>query len=178
MNCFLHVLTLQWNAWHAKQEHPNTFNPSQYKKCRLVVLFRKNVNTPNSLHHRRYIVWAVLILVFLPVAIFAAWTGVTLSYSYSQGERAGYVQKLSRKGWLCKTWEGELAMVTVPGSTPQMFNFSIRNESVAKQVLDAAGQRVALTYNQHQGVPTRCFGETEYFVTGVRPLGLDPAIRP
>lgn len=120
---------------------------------------------------RRYILWAVVLLLILPGIAFATWIAITLRFSYSHGERAGYVQKLSNKGWLCKTWEGELAMVNVPGSTPQIFNFSIRDGAVAKQVLDAAGQRVALTYDQHQGVPTRCFGETEYYVTGVRALG-------
>jgi hypothetical protein len=113
----------------------------------------------------------VLFLLILPAAIFAGWVAVTLHYSYSQGERAGYVQKLSKKGYVCKTWEGELAMVNVPGSTPQIFAFSIRDEAIAKQVMEAEGQRVALTYDQHQGVPTKCFGETEYYITGVRALG-------
>ena len=128
-------------------------------------------NSPEVRHVRRYIVLAAVLFFLLPAAAFAAWTAITLSYSYSQGERTGYVQKLSRKGWLCKTWEGELAIVNLPGSNPQIFNFSIRDELVAKQVLADAGQRVALNYNQHQGVPTRCFGETEYFITGVRALG-------
>ncbi len=122
-------------------------------------------------HVGRFIALGAILLIVLPLAAFAAWTAITLSYSYSQGERTGYVQKLSKKGWLCKTWEGELAIVNIPGSTPQIFSFSIRDESIAKQVLAGAGQRVALNYDQHQGVPTRCFGETEYFITGVRALG-------
>ena len=134
--------------------------------------------TPNSSHLRRNLILAAIILLLVPAAVFAAWTAITLSYSYSQGERAGYVQKLSRKGWLCKTWEGELAMISVPGTAPQIFEFSIRDEAVARQALEAAGQRVALTYDQHQGVPTRCFGESQYFITGVRLLGPDSAIRP
>jgi len=36
---------------------------------------------------------------------------ITLQVVYSDGERVGYIQKISRKGWVCKTWEGELAMV-------------------------------------------------------------------
>lgn len=94
-----------------------------------------------------------------------------LHVSYSTGERAGYVQKISKKGWVCKTWEGELAMVNLPGTAPQIFAFSVRDEAVARQLLDAAGQRAALMYDQHRGVPTHCFGETEYFITRVRPLG-------
>ncbi len=98
------------------------------------------------------------------------YTWATLSWSYSDGERAGYVQKFSRKGWLCKTWEGELAMVSIPGSMPEKFYFSVRDATVAEQINRTIGQRVALSYQQHKGVPTRCFAETEYFVTTVKPL--------
>src|SRR4051812_34888074 len=109
------------------------------------------------------------ILVLVPVLIFTLWTWVTLGYAYSRGERAGYVQKLSKKGWLCKTWEGELAMVNLPGSvTPQIFNFTVRNDSVAQVIEADLGKRVSLTYEEHRGVPSSCFGETDYFVTNVR----------
>jgi hypothetical protein len=86
-------------------------------------------------------------------------------------ERAGYVQKISQKGWVCKTWEGELAMSTFPGTAPQLFTFSVRNDAIARKRQDAAGQRVALSYEQHKGVPTACFGETEYYIVSVRTLG-------
>jgi hypothetical protein len=122
---------------------------------------------------RRWKLWLVLvgILVVLPVLVLAAYTWVTLHYTYSSGERTGYVQKISRKGWICKTWEGELAMTTVPGTAPQIFPFTVRNDATARQIEQAAGHRVALSYEQHKGVPTSCFGETEYFVTGVRTTG-------
>lgn len=125
--------------------------------------------TPRS--SKRWILLTILLLVIVPALGFAAWVWSTLHFSYSTGERTGYVQKISKKGWVCKTWEGELAMVNLPGATPQLFAFSVRDEAVAKQLMDAAGQRVALMYNQHRGVPTHCFGETEYFITSVRPLG-------
>jgi len=112
-----------------------------------------------------------LFLVVLPAVLFAGYTWVTLHYAYSTGERSGYVQKISKKGWLCKTWEGELAMATVPGTAPQIFPFSVRDDAVAHRIEQAAGQRVALSYEQHKGVPSSCFGETEYFVTGVRAIG-------
>jgi hypothetical protein len=115
--------------------------------------------------------WFLLIFLVLPVALIAAYTWLTLHFAYSTGERAGYVQKISSKGWLCKTWEGELAMTTVPGTAPQIFPFSVRDDAVARRIEQAAGQRVALSYEQHKGVPTSCFGETEYFITGVRPIG-------
>ncbi len=122
---------------------------------------------------RRWILIAVLVLVVLPVAGLALWTWAALNYSYSSGERAGYVQKISRKGWICKTWEGELAMTTQPGTAPQIFPFSVRDEATAQKIAKATGQRVTLSYEQHVGLPSNCFGETEYFVSGVQ---VQPAV--
>jgi hypothetical protein len=110
----------------------------------------------------------LLLLVVLVIAVPVLWVWITLSYDYSDGERAGYVQKFSRKGWVCKTWEGELALVNLPGAMPEIFHFSVRDDDVAKRIQDVVGKRVALTYEQHIGVPTSCFGETEYFVVNVR----------
>lgn len=96
------------------------------------------------------------------------YTLFTLHWSYSKGERVGFVQKLSKRGWVCKTEEGELAMVNMPGQAAQMFQFTVRDDAIAKQIEDYSGHRVVLEYEQHQGIPSSCFGETEYFVTGVR----------
>lgn len=127
--------------------------------------------SPSPRRGRRWIAIAFTVIVILPILGFAAWSAITLHVSYSTGERVGYVQKISKKGWACKTWEGELAMVSMPGTLPQIFSFTIRDDATARKVMDAAGQRVALTYEQHLWVPTQCFGETEYFITGVRALG-------
>jgi hypothetical protein len=120
---------------------------------------------------RRWKLWLFLFLVVLPVLLFCAYTWSALHFVYSTGQRTGYIQKISKKGWVCKTWEGELAMSTVPGTAPQIFQFSVRDDATAYKIEQAAGQRVSLTYEQHKGVPTSCFGETEYFVTGVRAVG-------
>jgi len=120
---------------------------------------------------QRWGLWLFTIFLIVPAVLVTLYTWAALHYAYSSGERAGYVQKISRKRWLCKTWEGELAMTTVPGTAPQIFQFSVRNNTTAQKIEQAAGQRVALTYEQHKGVPTSCFGETEYFVTGVRAIG-------
>ena len=113
----------------------------------------------------------VLFLIVLPALLLAAYTWLTLNYAYSTGQRSGYVQKISKKGWLCKTWEGELAMTTVPGTAPQIFDFTVRDNATAHRIEQVAGQRVALAYQQHKGIPTSCFGDTEYFITGVRVIG-------
>jgi len=112
----------------------------------------------------------IAVIVLVPCMLLTIWAGIALSYTYSSGERSGYVQKLSRKGWICKTWEGELAMANLPGAMPQIFSFSVRSDSVAKAINQqmAKGGRVVLAYAEHRGVPTSCFGETTYFVNGVR----------
>lgn len=103
------------------------------------------------------------------IALLAAvYLWVVLSWSFSDGERAGYVQKFSRKGWVCKTWEGELAMVALPGTLSEKFFFTVRDEAVAEQINASIGKRVALSYEQHMGVPTTCFGETQYYVTQIK----------
>ena len=107
-------------------------------------------------------------IVILPALCFVAYTWLVLTWSFSAGERAGYVQKLSRKGWLCKTWEGEMALVSMPGTVAEKFPFTVRSDEVARRINDTIGARVALTYEQHIGIPTSCFGETQYFVTAVR----------
>lgn len=107
---------------------------------------------------------AVLVaLVMLVVLYFTA----ALKWSYSTGERAGWVQKLSKKGWVCKTWEGELAMVSMPGATPEKFLFTIFDDEVAQQITRAMGRRVSLHYEEKVGLPTSCFGDTRYYVKGI-----------
>jgi len=118
--------------------------------------------------HWRKITGALIVLV--PVLIFALWAGITLGYAYSKGDRAGYTQKISNRGWICKTWEGELAQANLPGSMPQIFKFSVRNDSIAHLIQESLGKRVSLTYEEHRGVPTRCFGETDYYITNIRKL--------
>ncbi len=117
---------------------------------------------------RRWGLIALLIILLVPALVFGAWSWVTLSYSYSKGERAGYVQKFSQKGWLCKTWEGELAMVNLPGTMTEIFRFSVRNDSIADRLEKNVGKRVSVSYEQHRGVPSSCFAETEYYITNVR----------
>ena len=121
---------------------------------------------------RRKAVILLLTVVVVPIVVFALWAWVTLGYVYSTGDRAGYVQKLSKKGWLCKTWEGELNMVSPPGSvTPQIFSFTVPSDSIAAILMQDIGKRVSLTYEEHRGIPSSCFGETQFFVTNVRIVG-------
>jgi hypothetical protein len=110
----------------------------------------------------------IVAVVVIPIVVFALYTWSALNWSYSEGDRAGYVQKFSRKGWLCKTWEGELAMVNIPGSLTEKFQFTVRDDKIADYINASLGKRVALKYEQHVGIPTTCFGETQYFVTAVR----------
>jgi len=109
-----------------------------------------------------------LLVPLILVLLLAAYIFVVSSWNYSTGERAGWVQKLSRKGWLCKTWEGELSLVSMPGAAPEMFLFTVRDDAVAEKINQVMGKRVALHYEEKVGLPTSCFGETRHYVTGVR----------
>jgi hypothetical protein len=101
------------------------------------------------------------------VLVAVLWTWFTLSWSYSDGERAGVLQKFSRKGWVCKTYEGELALYIVGGVAPEIWAFSVRDRAVVDQLNAMVGERVRLHYTEHKGIPTSCFAETAYFVDRV-----------
>lgn len=111
--------------------------------------------------------WLVIVLIAF-VALLSVYTWLVLSWSYSDGERAGYVQKFSKKGWLCKTWEGELAIINIPGTLTEKFYFTVHDDAVAKKINDTLGKRVSLLYEEHMGIPSSCFGDTGYFVSNVR----------
>ena len=113
---------------------------------------------------------SLTILLVSVIALFSLYVYMALNWSYSSGERAGFLQKVSHKGWICKTWEGELSLVAMPGSAPEKFLFTVRDEAVAQKVSAAAGKRVTLNYEQHKGLPSSCFGDTEYFVVDVKEI--------
>ena len=92
-------------------------------------------------------------------ALVAVYFAVALRWSYSSGERAGWIQKLSDKGWICKTWEGELALVSLPGTaTVEKFVFTVRDDAVANEIRKVMGKRVTLHYEEKVGLPTTCSG--------------------
>jgi len=113
---------------------------------------------------------SLTILIVGALALFSLYTYIALNWSYSSGERAGFLQKVSHKGWICKTWEGELSLVAMPGAAPEKFLFTVRDETIAQKVSDAAGKRVTLNYEQHKGLPSSCFGDTDYFVVDVKEI--------
>ena len=119
--------------------------------------------TPRS---SKWLLWLIGFVIVL-AGLFAGYTWLVLQWSYSSGERAGYVQKFSQKGWLCKTWEGELAIVAIPGSLPEIFPFTVRDDKIAAEINAVMGKRVSLAYQQHLGIPSTCFGETGYYVDKV-----------
>jgi len=135
------------------------------------------IEVPNSSRRRgpSRALGVAVALVLLLAAGAGLWTWLALHWSYSEGERAGVLQKFSRKGWLCKTQEGELAQYVVAGVSPQIWQFSVRDEAVAAELSKFVGERVQLHYTEHRGLPTSCFGDTRYFVDTVR---VKPAAAP
>jgi hypothetical protein len=114
----------------------------------------------------KYLVW----LIIIPIALFSLYTWASLNWVYSSGERAGYVQKFSLKGYICKTWEGEIVLVSMPGTQAEKFTFTVKDDSVAKKLNNSMGQRIKLMYEEHKGIPSSCFGETPYFVQDIQLL--------
>ena len=114
----------------------------------------------------KYSMW----LLIIPIGLFALYTWAALTWVYSSGERAGYVQKLSQKGYICKTYEGELVLVSMPGTQAEKFHFTVKNHELAKRINATVGKRVRLIYEEHKGIPSSCFGETGYFVSDVQLL--------
>ncbi len=128
------------------------------------------IEVPNSTGRRRSPRragrWFIVLLLLLMVGG-GLWTWLTLSWAYSDGERAGVLQKFSRKGWVCKTREGEIAQYIVAGISPQIWQFSVRDEGVAAQLDKAVGHRVQVHFTEHPGVPSSCFADTRYYVDRV-----------
>lgn len=119
---------------------------------------------------KSHVIFWIMGILFVLVAVFILYIWITLHWNFSSGERVGYIQKLSKSGWICKTWEGEMAMVTMPGAIPDKFLFSVRDGKVAEFINKFAGKRVALVYEQHKGVPASCFGDTEYFIVDAKAI--------
>lgn len=110
----------------------------------------------------------LFLLIVVPGILVGLYLAVVLNFSYSDGDRTGYLQKFSRKGWICRTYEGELAMTTVPGVAPIVWNFSVWDEAVAREINSLLGKRVVMHYREYRGIPTNCFGETDYYVDGIK----------
>jgi hypothetical protein len=125
---------------------------------------------PQTLFRRHRIKIVAFGVLIVAAGILALWTMAALKFSYASGDRVGYVQKLSRRGWICRTWEGELAMNPVPGSAPQLFQFTIPDPTIAKNIDDLEGKHVSIHFEEKRGLPSSCFGETREFITSVRVL--------
>jgi hypothetical protein len=122
---------------------------------------------------------SIVVAVVALVVAAALYVLVVASWSYSSGERAGWVQKFSSKGWLCKTWEGEMAMVSMPGTTADKFYFTVWDDEVAERINKMMGKRVSLHYEEKVGIPTSCFGDTRFYVdkvTAVEEIQLAPGV--
>ncbi|MBU6224637.1 MAG: hypothetical protein KGP13_07375 [Burkholderiales bacterium] len=121
----------------------------------------------------RFALRSVIGLALTALLLLGSYLGVAYYYTYSEGESVGFVQKLSYKGWVCKTWEGEQirALASLP-AIPDKFFFTVRDDAIADQINKHIGQKVVMLYQQHRGLPT-CFGETEYFIVAVRPAPAD-----
>jgi len=139
------------------------------------------IEVPNSTGRRRSSGrlgrWLVILLLLIMVGV-GLWTWLALSWAYSDGERAGVLQKFSRRGWVCKTQEGESAQYVVAGVSPQIWAFSVRDPVVGAQLNKVVGRKLQLHYTEHAGVPSSCFGDTRYYVDRVTVVDSQSGIPP
>jgi hypothetical protein len=119
---------------------------------------------------RKKAIKIAILLIVVVVVLCTGYVMTVLNWSYSKGERIGFVQKFSEKGWLCKTYEGELQMLPVPGAVPEKFLFTVRDKTLIGKINSTLGKKVSLSYEQHKGIPTNCFGESEYFAVDAKAL--------
>ena len=146
--------------------------PERGYNTRDVEALREDATPPKKGLFRRH--WGKILLaavILVPIVGLTVWVAVAMAFSYSTGDRTGYVQRFAKEGWLCKTWEGQVAMVNVPGQLANTFNFTVRDDSIAAVINEAAGKLVTLSYAEHRGLPFTCFGETDFFVNGVKVVG-------
>lgn len=126
---------------------------------------------PKSKRVKRFFQKWLAIIVIVAVLVWTVWAWIALAFPYASSEKAGFVQEFRKEGWLCKTWEGQLVVSTMPGARPEIFSFTVKDDSLAQALQAALPQRIVLSYDQHRGVPSSCFGETQAYVTGFRTLG-------
>jgi hypothetical protein len=121
---------------------------------------------PFSVRFARWLI-AFVVLMF---GGFALYTWASLNFAYSEGERVGYIRKVSYRGWICKTWEAELSMTNSVGAQEAIFEFTVRDPKVVEQVKALEGKHVSVKYDERKGIPSSCFGDTPYHVYAIRPI--------
>lgn len=110
-------------------------------------------------------------LLFICILIFCVFFWWKYYFTYSDGNRTGLLQKLSRKGTIFKTYEGEMVLSSIASTNnvalaSEKFYFSVEADSIAKKLQDYEGKNVKVHYLQKNGtLPWR--GDTEYIVDAV-----------
>ena len=119
---------------------------------------------------KKFFIWFTLIVLVI-LAIFIYWK---YYFTYSEGNRAGLLQKFSYRGQMFKTWEGELILSSVKSSqnvalASEKFLFSVTDKNAAEKLSHLEGTFISVHYIQKNG---RLFwrGDTEYFVDSIMPV--------
>lgn len=91
---------------------------------------------------------------------------------YGNGERTGILVKITHKGNIFKTDEGEMWLSCRQMTNPEKFYFSVTNDSIVQVLKNLQDECVQLTYTQYRAaLPWR--GDNKYIVTGVVPIVKD-----
>jgi len=120
---------------------------------------------------KKYLVW----ISFIIIVILAAFIYWKFAFTYSDGFRAGLLQKFSRKGTIFKTYEGEMILSSVQSNAnvaiaSEKFFFSVTDDSIAKKLEQMQGQFIVVHYEQKNS-SLMWRGDSEYLVDSVRVTG-------
>ena len=116
---------------------------------------------------KKVIKWLLIIIVIIGLSVIY-WK---YFFTYSEGYRAGLLQKFSSKGTLFKTYEGEIILSSVQTTTnmaiaSEKFYFSVTKEDVARKIEKLQGESVVVHYTEKNGtLPWN--GESPYIVDSV-----------
>ncbi len=116
---------------------------------------------------KKILVGIVFLLVLALVITF-----LVFNFKYSEGSRAGVLMKFSKRGYVFKTYEGELntggvGNIANTAQVNQVWNFSVKEEGFADTLHFYEGKKVILFYQQKiKHLPWQ--GETDYFVNRVQ----------
>ena len=117
---------------------------------------------------KKFIVWFSIILIIV-LGAFIYWKYI---YDYSEGYRAGLLQKVSYRGNIFKTYEGEMILSSVQSNTnvalaSEKFLFSVKDKNTAIRLEQLQGKYVVVHYHEKNGKLPWC-GDTKYMVDSVR----------
>jgi hypothetical protein len=117
---------------------------------------------------KRLFKWLLFLIVII-AGVFIYWK---FFYTYSEGYRAGLLQKFSNKGTIFKTYEGEMILSSVSSSrdialASEKFLFTVTNKTLIREFDTLQGEMVIVHYRQ-KNAAVFWRGDSQYLVDSVK----------